>query len=118
MAENRIAKINELIQQELGKILIKEVEFPVGTIVTITRVKTDADVRHAIVYMAAYPDGHRGSSLAILEKKAPHLQHLLNKTLVMQHVPRIRFVLDTEEPILSAEEEIEEILRTLKKESP
>ncbi len=117
MAENRIAKIDELIRQELGKILIKEVEFPLGTIVTITRVKTDGDVRHAIIYMAVYPDGHRGSALKIVTKKASRLQHLLNRTLAMQHVPRLRFVLDTGESVFSAEEEVEEIFRKLQKES-
>jgi len=43
MAE-RIPRVNQLIQEELGKILHREIEFPEDVLVTITRVEASPNL--------------------------------------------------------------------------
>ena len=46
MAE-RIPRVNQLIQEELGKILHREIEFPEDVLVTITRVEASPNLIQA-----------------------------------------------------------------------
>ncbi len=36
----RIPQVNQLIKKELSQIILREIEFPVGVLVTLTRVET------------------------------------------------------------------------------
>lgn len=117
MAAKRTEKINALIAQELGRIIAREVEFEKGTLVTINEVRTSGDLKHASVFITIYPDARRGSAFTLLKKRAPYLQHLLNESLPVQHVPHLSFRIDEpekQEP--SPEEEVEAILSQLKRE--
>ena len=41
---NRILRLNRLFEEELGKIILREIEFPFGAVVTITRIETSSDL--------------------------------------------------------------------------
>ena len=47
----RIQQVNEVIKQELNQIILKEMEFDLGTLVTIVRVKTDPDFKIARIFL-------------------------------------------------------------------
>ncbi|MBI2484463.1 30S ribosome-binding factor RbfA [Candidatus Uhrbacteria bacterium] len=115
MAAKRIDKLNTLIAQELAKIISREVEFELGTLTTITRVKTSDDLKYASVFITIYPDARRGSALTLLKKRRPYLQHLLNESIPLQHVPHLRFLIESEDPDAPSEveQEVERILDTL-----
>ena len=89
---DRLLKVQELLKVELGKILIRELEFPKNSIVTITKVKAAGDLKHATVSIAVTPEKYTGKVLTLLKKSAGHVQDTLNHTLEMHYVPRISFV--------------------------
>jgi len=43
-------KVNELLKRELGKIILKEGNFPKNVLVTITQVQTSKDLREVKVF--------------------------------------------------------------------
>ena len=88
----RILQINELIQKELGQIILREIEFPKNTLVTITRVETSPDLSQAKVYVSCLPENRSDRMLQVLKRQGYHIQHKLNKRLETKIIPRIRFV--------------------------
>ncbi len=89
---NRILRVNELIQKELGQIILREIEFPKNTLVTITRVETSPDLSQSKVYVSCLPDNQGDRILQILKRQSYYIQHKFNKKLETKIIPRIRFV--------------------------
>lgn len=94
---HRLEKINELIKQELGKIILENEEFSPGVLATIMGVETSQDILHSNVFISAYPEKKCKEVLAVLNRHIFSLQQELNKKLKMHPVPKIRFVLDKTE---------------------
>ncbi len=92
---DRTSKLNELIHQELDKIILKEVEMPDGVIVTLRRAKTDGDMKNCQIIISVWPEERKLEGLKALRKVAGHLQTLLNKKVNIHHTPRIAFRLAT-----------------------
>ncbi|MFA5069773.1 MAG: 30S ribosome-binding factor RbfA [Patescibacteria group bacterium] len=109
MSEKRLNQVNQLIQREIADIILKEIDFPPGCLVTVTRVKTSVDIAFARVCLSVLPVSFAGRVLKILEKNIYHLQQVLNKRLVMRTVPKIMFRLDL------AEQEVERVNKLLDK---
>lgn len=106
----RIQRVNQLIKQELGKIISREIVFPQGTLVTITEVDTSVDLECVKIKISIMPEGKQKQILDVLQKNIYHLQKLLDKKLVMRYVPQIRFEIDkTQEKV----ERIEELLKKI-----
>ena len=107
----RIEQVNELIQRELGKIILREIDFPQGIMVTLTRVETSVDLGQSKVYVSCFPRGKTKSVLGILNQNIYDIQQRLNKRLKMRIIPKIFFAIERE----TAEAgRIEEILEKLK----
>lgn len=111
--KERIQRVNNLIRNELVKIISKEVEFPPDVLVTLTRVKTTKDLAQSQVFISVFPEGRMEEVLEILEKDVYSLQKKLDKILKMKVVPKIIF--KKEEKMVEAGR-IEKILADLKKE--
>lgn len=109
----RIERVNSLIQKELGKIILREVELPAGVLATLTRVETSANLIDAKVYIAVLPSDKIKRVLEILNKIVYELQKILNKRLRMRPIPKIRFI---EEKQTAEAAKIEGLLERLKKE--
>ncbi len=92
----RIERINQLVREEVTKIIDRELEFPEGALVTITRVAVSIDALHANVYFSALGVPAK-DALAELEKNIYHIQQMVNRRLRMRPVPKIRFAPDVEE---------------------
>lgn len=108
---HRLARINELIRQELGKIIFEQEEFGSGVLVTLMAAKTSQDLRHTTLTLSVFPT-KRGE--IVLKKLSAHvfnLQQLLNKKVRMHPVPKIRFVLDSTE---SESQKINNLLEKIK----
>ena len=111
-SSQRIQKVNELIKRELGKIILKEIEFPMGILATISRVKTSSDLREAKVWISVVPENQIFPVLRILEINIYSLQKKLDKRLKMRPVPKIKFL---KEEKLKEAQKIEEILDKIKR---
>lgn len=117
MASDRMDRVNELIRQQVGLLLAREVEFPPNIIVTVMRAKTDADLKKARITISVIPKTHEKGCLATLRKRLPFLQHELNGRLEMKFVPELRFAIEREDEKLSELDEVEHILDQIKDES-
>ena len=107
----RIEQVNQLIKKELSQIMIREVEFPVGAMVTVTRVDTSSNLIQSTVYISVMPDSEMKETMRRLNGIIYYLQQLLNKRLKMRPIPKIIF---KEEKETVRAEEVEEILEDIK----
>ncbi len=110
IANQRIQQINEVIKQELNQIILREVEFDFGSLVTITRTKTDPELKITKIFFRVFPEDKEKKCLRIFKKRSPFLQSLLNKKVILRYVPQIKFFIDTE---IKGEEEKEERIEEL-----
>jgi len=106
-------KVNELVRQTLAGIIREEIEFEEGVIVSILRVDTSPDLRHAKVYVSILPEEKTKQTMAKLIREVKVLQHELATTVEMRNSPKIRFVIDEEEQKAL---EIDRLLDEVKKE--
>ena len=111
MDKNRVPQINELIKRELSQIILKEIEFPKDSLVTITRVETSSNLIQAKIYISVVPGNQISSVLKILNQNIFDLQQMVNKRLKMRPVPKIKFM---EEKETREAEKIEKLLEEIK----
>lgn len=113
-SEEKINKINELIKRELGALIIRELEFPSGVVVTITSVKTTSDTAESKIGVSVFPSIQSLVALRVLQNAAGYLQHLLIRKIRMHFVPRIVFKADKE---MDQALQVEAILEKVKMEN-
>lgn len=89
----RKERVSSLIQEELNKIILREIEIP-GALITITGVDVSKDLERAIVKFSVYPSDQAEKVLKILEKNRRHLQYLLIKKINIKPMPKISFKID------------------------
>ena len=90
----RIKRINQLLKEELGKILLKEGNFPKDCLVTITRVDTTVDLKEAKVWISVLPGNKAIQIINILNKRIYYFQQRINKILKLKTVPKIQFFIE------------------------
>ena len=110
---NRIQRVDQLIKKELGRILLREMDFPKNILVTVTRVETLANLQKTKVYISTIPENQALRILKILNKQIYFLQQELNRRLKMRPVPQIKF-LEEKETVKAGR--VEEILEEIKDE--
>ncbi len=110
---DRIRRVNDLIQEELGKIFLKEIDLSRDILVTITRVDTAPNLSTTKVFISVLPDGQSERVFKILNRIVYHIQQLLNKSLNMRPIPKIIFC---KEDKTSQAARVEDVLNQLKKE--
>lgn len=126
---NRIAKVNSLIQHELGPILHEALDWQKG-LVTISKVETSRDMKWAKVWISILYPNNPSSILKvedeakiaqtadkkILDYLAKHIYDIqgeLNKHFATKIIPRVSFHLDTSPRYV---QHIDELLKEIHKE--
>jgi len=104
---DRIDKINELIKQEVGKIILKEVDMSKDILVTVTKTKTSPDLQQSTVYITTLPKQKSKDTLRELLVSTFNIQKILNKKLHLKQVPKIEFKQDKQ---AAAEQKVFELL--------
>lgn len=94
MPSHRREQLSSLIQQELGRIIAKEIEFPQGVLATISSVELSKDFGKAAVWVSVIPEESGGEVLKILEKARGFLRHELGEKLRVRVTPRVGFTID------------------------
>lgn len=93
--KNRLARVNELIQRELGTIIQRDFEFP-GALVTISGVDITPDLRHCHVYIGVIGNAAaQEDSIAKLQEKRSMLQSRLMSRITLRQTPLLQFKLDS-----------------------
>jgi ribosome-binding factor A len=107
---DRVVKANKLIQEELSKIIFREVEFP-DALITLTRVETTGNLIESKIYISVMPASKEANVFKNLNKRIYYLQQLLNERLRIRPMPKIIFQKEKETERAG---KIEEILEKLK----
>ena len=94
MRLRRHEKIESLIQQELSKIVAREVEPPAGTFITLSYVQVSADDTEANIGVSVIPTESTEDVVANMKKRQGWLQRLLNHKMNIKPMPRINFQAD------------------------
>lgn len=108
---HKIAKVNELIKQELSQILLREEEFGQGVLASILEVKTSPDQLNATVIFSVWPDSQSQEVLKKLNAHIWQLQQFLNRRLKIHPVPKMRFTINTAE---AASQQVAELIQKIK----
>lgn len=94
MKSYRKEQLSSLIQKKLGEIIIKEIELPTGSLVTISEVEVSNDFKKAIIWVSVIPGESSEDILGILKKARGHLQHQLGEEIRTRIISRIEFTID------------------------
>ncbi|MDD5639262.1 MAG: 30S ribosome-binding factor RbfA [Candidatus Pacebacteria bacterium] len=105
-------KLNNLVKEQLNKIIFKELDILPGILLTITRVECASNGKLAKVYVSVMPDEKFEEVFAFLKRHGKEIQYFLMKSLRIQPVPTIHFV---EEKATKEAANIERLLGKIKK---
>ena len=110
MEGRRKERVAELIRQQLGQMLVKDVRDPSLREVTFTEVRVSPDLSVAQVFFAAHDDTGAEQARRGLERAAPFFRRELSRLLKLRRTPELRFRRDE---VLDQGEHIDTILREL-----
>lgn len=113
-SERRRQRIVEVFKEQIANILLREEDWPVGAMVTVTRVALSEDVEHANVAISVLPESASSEVFAILHRDIGTIQHLINRKMRMRPVPKIQFMHEKE---VAEADRIEAELYKLKEEN-
>ncbi len=112
MSNNRIEKVNSLLRDEIGKILLHDFAFSPDVLVTLTRVECSGNLIEAKAYISVFPESKSEGILRALQKSVYTVQYKINRTLRQRPIPKIIFMADKTEARAG---KVEELLSELKK---
>jgi ribosome-binding factor A len=115
MTTGRMRRVDEAVRQVIGDAVAGELKDPRVGFVTVTDVRTSADLRHARVYVSVLgpsgrpsDDDEREASLAGLRSAHGFLQGRLASELRLKRTPALEFAYDdTTDRAMRLEELIE-----------
>lgn len=95
MATTRQRRVNELLKEEVGKILQREVSDPRVGFATVTEVDVAPDLRQARVYVSVLgPHEEQTQSLEAIRRAAGYIRGLLARRVDLRVAPELTFELD------------------------
>lgn len=94
--ERRREQIQELLREEISRVLLRDIEFPEGVMVTVTHIAMSSDGHYANAYITLLGPDPKGA-LVILRKNVYHIQKTINRKMQIRPVPKITFKIDEEE---------------------
>jgi ribosome-binding factor A len=91
----RTDRVDELLRQEIGSIIAREIADPRVGFATVTSVVTTPDLRHAKVFVSVIGQADdRKATLSALGRAMPFIQHELGKRLRIKRIPQFHLELD------------------------
>jgi ribosome-binding factor A len=91
----RTERVDELLRQEIGQILSREVADPRIGFVTVTDVETTPDLRHARLWVSVIGQkAERDETIHALERAMPFVRRQLGTRLRIKRIPEFHVRLD------------------------
>jgi ribosome-binding factor A len=91
----RTDRVDELLRQEIGSIIAREIADPRVGFATITKVETDRELRHAKVWVSVIGQPkERTETIAALTHAMPFVRHQLGDRLRIKRIPMLHVELD------------------------
>ncbi|MEI6479672.1 MAG: ribosome-binding factor A [bacterium] len=100
----RNLKASTLIQDELGKVFTRDMDFE-GALVTIMDVEVDEKLLHATVKIGILPYEKGPGVYLYLTRHASDLRHKLLKKMNIKPMPFLKFII--EEPVVAKDVSVE-----------
>lgn len=114
MHAKRSVRVAELLKREISQILIKEINDPLISLVTISTVKVTDDLKYAKIYFTVLGDKENRLRVSErLERATKFIKNLIGNRLKLRYVPELKFQYDT---LADHVEHIEELFLKIKKE--
>ena len=92
----RVDRIKGLLRQELSLLISRHLKDPrIGGVISVTQVKTSADLRSARVYISVMGDeAEKQGTLQGIQSASSFLRRELRERLALRYVPFMKFELD------------------------
>ena len=91
----RTERIDQLLREEISRLLTEEVADPRVGFATITDVETTPDLRHARVWVSVIGQpAERTATIAALSRAMPFVRRELGRTLRIKRIPDLHVELD------------------------
>ena len=92
----RIDRVNESIRKEISHIISRDMNDPrLDGLLTISQVKTSADLREARILVSVMGDRQeKEKALGALKSASGFIRHRLGGKLSLQRIPSLSFLLD------------------------
>ena len=92
----RIDRVNGLLRQEIGRVLTSRLKDPrLSPVMSVTRVDTSADLRHARVFVSVLGDETtRQLTMRALRSAAGFIHRDVRQHLTIKNVPALTFQID------------------------
>jgi ribosome-binding factor A len=91
----RTERVDELLRQEIGALLTKEIADPRIGFATITDVETAPDLRHAKVWVSVIGgQAESTETVRALQQAMPFVRHELGRRLRIKRIPELHIRLD------------------------
>jgi len=112
----RLQRINDRIRNELAEMLVKEVQDPRVSGVSITDVRVDRELAYADIYLSAVEGQERSKEiLEGMRSASGFLRHELAARVDLRAFPRLRFHWD---PTPEKADHIEKVLAEIRENEP
>ena len=114
MGQVRVEKLQELIKQEISKMILNDLKDPRIGFVTVTHVSVTGDLRDAKVYVSIMGDDNKvKESWQGLQSCLGFIRREIGQRIRLRFTPTIEFALDTS---LDYSEHIQKLLLQVEKE--
>jgi len=91
----RAERVKHLLQEEMSRILQREIKDPRVKLVTVTDVKLTADLRDAKVFISSLDaTADREELLSGLDRATGYIRGELGRRLKLKYIPQITFLVD------------------------
>jgi len=90
----RKERLNSVILSQLGYVIERDLEFPEGTLVTLTGVEINRNLSEAIVKFSVFPSDKKENVERLLNHHRNEFQTKLFKKINIFSLPKIIFVFD------------------------
>lgn len=94
MSTHRSERLTSLLQAELGKLIIKEMDIAPGVIATISSINIPDNSEYADIGISVFPENAGNDTIKEFKKAAGSLHYKLIRILNIRTVPRLQFFLD------------------------
>ncbi|MBT3376790.1 MAG: 30S ribosome-binding factor RbfA [Lentisphaerae bacterium] len=95
MPTNRMLRVNELIHREVSNLIERELGGLVDGLVTVTRVETSSDLRHARVHVSVYgEESAKSEAMRMLARLRKRFQGEIGRRIELKYTPVLTFKLD------------------------
>ncbi|UCC41171.1 MAG: 30S ribosome-binding factor RbfA [Candidatus Aminicenantes bacterium] len=108
----RQKRVGSLIKEEIGRLLVEEIQDFSSCLITVTRVEMSSDLKNAYIYFSVFGSEKKETILERLEARKGHLRKSIASKVKLKYNPMLIFSPD---PLIEYEERIDSAIKKIKK---